>query len=61
MGDSDFWEALKPYLKANADVRLSSGLAGAPIDLKSPYTRVNAVYFDNRTWASDYIPRLSSR
>jgi SAM-dependent methyltransferase len=27
----------------------------APIDLKNPYTRANAVYFDNHAWASGYF------
>jgi SAM-dependent methyltransferase len=55
MGEYDLRQTLKPYLKANADVRISDGLAAAPVDLDNPYARANAVYFDNEAWASDYF------
>src|SRR5882762_7880140 len=55
MTDANALKELAPYLKPNADVQILNGLAVAPIDSKNPYTRANAVYFDNPAWASGYF------
>jgi SAM-dependent methyltransferase len=55
VGNSNVLVDLEPYLKPNAGVQIFNGLAVAPIDFKNPYTRANAVYFDNHAWASEYF------
>jgi SAM-dependent methyltransferase len=55
VGNSNVLDDLEPYLKPNAGVQIFNGLAVAPIDFKNPYTRANAVYFDNHAWASGYF------
>lgn len=55
MEDVNLPPALEPYLKPKSGVRMSNGLAVAPIDFGNRYTRANAEYYDHHAWAEGYF------
>jgi SAM-dependent methyltransferase len=55
VGGYNALEHLRPYLRADVDIRTFNGLAVAPVDYSRPSTQANAVYFDNREWATTYF------